>query len=92
MRRKRDTIKFAQDWTGDSVYWFTEGTLMKMENGHRYEACVSLNWLLNPDCKIRAPLMRRLDINSFQKGEICGRLCPDVDICDHKQMEAYGFL
>lgn len=39
----------------DSVYWFTEGTLMKMENGHRYEASVSLNWLLNRDCKIKAP-------------------------------------
>lgn len=40
----------------DSVYWFTEGTLMKMENGRRYESSVSLNWLLNEDCKIRAPM------------------------------------
>ena len=39
-----------------SVYWFTEGTLMKMEYGRRYESNVSLNWLLNPDCKIITPL------------------------------------
>lgn len=26
---------------------------MKMEHGRRYESSVSLNWLLNPDCKIR---------------------------------------
>lgn len=28
---------------------------MKMENGHRYESSVSLNWLLNKDCKIKHP-------------------------------------
>lgn len=37
----------------DSVYWFTEGTLMKMVHGFKYESSVSLNWLLDKNCKIR---------------------------------------
>lgn len=36
----------------DAVYWFTEGTLMKMVHGFRYESSVSLNWLLDKNCKI----------------------------------------
>lgn len=45
----------------DSVYWFTESALMKMERGFRYESSVSLNWLLNKDCKIRPPF-KTLDL------------------------------
>lgn len=30
---------------------------MKMERGFRYESSVSLNWLLNKDCKIRRNIM-----------------------------------
>ena len=34
---------------------------MKEERGFRYEASVSLNWLLNKDCKIRkAPYLYKL--------------------------------
>lgn len=53
--KKGQKFQFDNQKT-DSVYWFTEGTLMKMENGRRYESSVSLNWLLNEDCKIRAPM------------------------------------
>lgn len=49
--KKGECFQFDNQKT-DSVYWFTEGTLMKMEHGRRYESSVSLNWLLNPDCKI----------------------------------------
>ena len=52
--RKGEQFQFDNQKT-DSVYWFTEGALMKMEHGFRYESSVSLNWLLNKDCKIRLP-------------------------------------
>lgn len=50
--KKGERFQFGNQ-KSDSVYWFTEDTLMKMEYGRRYESNVSLNWLLNPDCKIR---------------------------------------
>ena len=53
--KKGELFQFDNQKT-DSVYWFTEGTLMKMEYGRRYESNVSLNWLLNPDCKIVTPV------------------------------------
>ena len=52
--RKGEQFQFDNQKT-DSVYWFTEGALMKMERGFRYESSVSLNWLLNKDCEIRPP-------------------------------------
>lgn len=52
--KKGQKFQFDNQKT-DSVYWFTESALIKMENGHRYEASVSLNWLLNEDCKIKSP-------------------------------------
>ena len=52
--RKGEKFQFDNQKT-DSVYWFTESALMKMERGLRYESSVSLNWLLNKDCKIRPP-------------------------------------
>lgn len=58
--RKGEQFQFDNQKT-DSVYWFTEGSLMKMERGFRYESSVSLNWLLNKDCKIRkAPYIYKL--------------------------------
>lgn len=58
--RKGEQFQFDNQKT-DSVYWFTEGALMKMERGFRYESSVSLNWLLNKDCKIRkAPYLYKL--------------------------------
>lgn len=52
--KKGERFQFDNQKT-DSVYWFTESSLMKEERGFRYEASVSLNWLLNKDCKIRPP-------------------------------------
>ena len=68
--RKGERFQFDNQKT-DSVYWFTESSLMKMEYGHRYEASVSLNWLLNPDCKIRPPYLARMPSRSnfLTKGE-----------------------
>lgn len=65
--RKGERFQFDNQKT-DSVYWFTESSLMKMEHGHRYEASVSLNWLLNSDCKIRPPyLYKMLDHPSLRR-------------------------
>lgn len=50
--KKEQEFQFTNQKT-DSVYWFTEDRLMKLEKGIRYESSVSLNWLLNKDCKIR---------------------------------------
>ena len=55
--RKGEKFQFDNQKT-DSVYWFMESALMKMEKGLRYESDVSLNWLLNSDCKVRAPYNR----------------------------------
>lgn len=57
--KKGERFQFDNQKT-ESVYWFTESSLMKMERGHRYEASVSLNWLLNPDCKIRPPYLYKM--------------------------------
>ncbi len=55
--KKGEKFQFDNQKT-DSVYWFTESALMKMEHGFRYEASVSLNWLLNKDCKVVTPYKR----------------------------------
>ena len=52
--KKGQKFQFDNQKT-DAVYWFTEGALMKMEKGLRYESSVSLNWLLNEDCKVVEP-------------------------------------
>lgn len=63
--RKGEKFQFDNQKT-DSVYWFTESALMKMERGLRYESSVSLNWLLNKDCKIRSPYVA-LDIDGLRR-------------------------
>ena len=59
--KKGQKFQFDNQKT-DAVYWFTAGALMKMENGFRYESGVSLNWLLNEDCKVKAPPTPYLEI------------------------------
>lgn len=52
--RRGQKFQFDNQKT-DAIYWFTEEALMKMEKGLRYESGVSLNWLLNEDCKTKTP-------------------------------------
>lgn len=59
--KKGQKFQFDNQKT-DAVYWFTEGALMKMEKDLRYESGVSLNWLINEDCKIKAPPTPYLEI------------------------------
>lgn len=63
--KKGQKFQFDNQKT-DAIYWFTEEALMKTENGLRYESGVSLNWLLNEDCKIRAPTPP-LDIGELRR-------------------------
>ena len=63
--RKGEKFQFDNQKT-DSVYWFTESALMKMERGLRYESSVSLNRLLNKYCKIRPPYVA-LDIDGLRR-------------------------
>lgn len=39
----------------EAYYWFTDDTLMKVENGAIMPSNVCLNWLLDDKCKV-APL------------------------------------
>lgn len=55
--KKGQSFQFDNQKT-NSVYWFTEEALMKMEHGIRRKSSVSLNWLLNKDCKISHPRAR----------------------------------
>ncbi len=57
--KKGERFQFDNQKT-NAVYWFTESTLMKMDHEFRYEASVSLNWLLSKDCKIRTPHVVRV--------------------------------
>ncbi len=52
--KKGQCFQFTNQKT-DSVYWFTELNLMKMEHGYRRRASVSLNWLLDKNCQIVSP-------------------------------------
>ena len=50
--KKGQKFQFTNQKT-NSVYWFTEEALMKIENGYQYKSSVSLNWLLDKDCQLR---------------------------------------
>ena len=52
LRLKRyESFKFSNQKT-EAIYYFTDKNLMKRENGHTTFSSVSLNWLLNKNCKI----------------------------------------
>ena len=48
---KYERFQFINQKT-NAVYYFTETKLLKVENNDIFEAGVSLNWLLNDNCKI----------------------------------------
>ena len=55
--RKKLGLKKYEDFRfnnqkSEAFYFFTDRELIKEENGYRRPAGVSLNWLLNDDCKI----------------------------------------
>lgn len=55
--RKKLKLKKYQDFTfvgqkSDAVYYFTESNIMKKWRGHTTLSGVSVNWLLDKDCKI----------------------------------------
>lgn len=53
--RKYETFQFANQKSENEYYWFNEDELRKYmpSVGRACDAHVSLNWLLNDNCKIR---------------------------------------
>ena len=49
--KKFETFRFAEQ-KGDAVYYFTESNVMKRTSGKTYLSGVSVNWLLDDECKI----------------------------------------
>lgn len=49
--KKYEHFKFVGQKT-DAVYYFTEGNLMKRWRGQTMLSGVSINWLLDKECKI----------------------------------------
>ena len=49
--KKYEQFKFVNQKT-DAVYYFTESNLMKRWRGQTMLSGVSVNWLLDKDCKV----------------------------------------
>lgn len=49
--KKFEKFKFANQ-NSNAVYYFTESNVMKFWHGQTVLSGVSLNWLLDDDCKI----------------------------------------
>lgn len=49
--RKYEKFKFVGQ-KSDAVYYFTESNVMKRWRGQTCLSGVSINWLLDPECKI----------------------------------------
>lgn len=49
--KKYEKFRFAGQKT-DAVYYFTEGNIMKLWRNQTMLSGVSVNWLLDNDCKI----------------------------------------
>jgi hypothetical protein len=49
--KKRERFKFV-DQKSDAVYYFTDSNLMKRWRGQTMMSGVSINWLLDNECKI----------------------------------------
>ena len=49
--KKFQHFKFVGQKT-DATYWFTESNIMKRWNNHTTLSGVSVNWLLDSECKV----------------------------------------
>lgn len=49
--KKYEMFKFANQ-KSDAVYYFTETSIMKRWRGQTIKSGVSVNWLLDRDCKV----------------------------------------
>lgn len=55
--KKNELFRFSNQLE-QSVYYFTDTTLMKIKNGYVDKSGVSLNWLLDDECKIEKMMLR----------------------------------
>lgn len=49
--KKYEVFKFSNQ-KSDAVYYFTETSIMKHWRGQTMKSGVSVNWLLDKDCKV----------------------------------------
>jgi hypothetical protein len=49
--KKKELFKFSNQSHND-VYYFTDVNIMKLETGDTTPSRVSLNWLLDDECKV----------------------------------------
>ena len=55
--KKNELFRFSNQLE-QSVYYFTDTTLMKIKYGYVDKSGVSLNWLLDDECKIEKMVLR----------------------------------
>lgn len=55
--KKNELFRFSNQLE-QSVYYFTDTTLMKIKYGYVDKSGVSLNWLLDNECKIEKMVLR----------------------------------
>lgn len=48
-----ELFRFAEQKSSSDYYYFTKDAVMKCHNGKHDKSSVSLNWLLDDECKIK---------------------------------------
>lgn len=65
--KKFQWFRFVNQKSNDDVYYFTSTKIMKFENGTTgfiRDSSVSLNWLLDDECKIE--IIKNLEVSDEQ--------------------------
>ena len=66
--KKNELFRFSNQ-REQSVYYFTDTNLMKIKYGYADKSGVSLNWLLDDECKIEKMILRGNDYENKEKME-----------------------
>ena len=51
--KKYEAFQFTNQKSADAVYYFNSDAILKVHNWETTKSHVSLNWLLDDDCKIK---------------------------------------
>lgn len=66
--KKNELFRFSNQ-REQSVYYFTDTALMKIKYGYADKSGVSLNWLLDDECKIEKMILRGNEYENKEKME-----------------------
>lgn len=66
--KKNELFRFSNQ-REQSVYYFTDTALMKIKYGYVDKSGVSLNWLLDDECKIEKMILRGNEYENKEKME-----------------------